>query len=223
MIRISCLLTACLLFVSTASADPYWIAYEGNDFPENEGWTRLWNGPFAERWIEDGSLFIDTRPVLSTCEWYEQHPSAVAPQDTELFVLQWRVKIDEFSGGQLGPSISVFSDDCWAVAFYMNNDSIWSAFECDVYASYEPNVYHEYYLQSSDMRYYELYLDGALAIQGQFWESVTTNKISWGEGTSSSVSVSSWDYVRFGVVPEPSSGVAVLVLIQAFMTRRICR
>jgi len=25
-----------------ATAEPYWITYEGNDLPENEGWNRGW-------------------------------------------------------------------------------------------------------------------------------------------------------------------------------------
>lgn len=44
-----------------AMGDEYWIAYEGNDYPENEGWVRWASEPPAKRWIENGSLFIDTR------------------------------------------------------------------------------------------------------------------------------------------------------------------
>ena len=44
---------------SPALAEQYWIAYEGDDFPENEGWTRTISAGGAERWIEDGALVLD--------------------------------------------------------------------------------------------------------------------------------------------------------------------
>ena len=36
MTRLLCFTTVCALTVSPASADEYWVSYEGNDFPENE-------------------------------------------------------------------------------------------------------------------------------------------------------------------------------------------
>ena len=54
--------------VIPAGAEPYWIAYEGNDFPENEGWERYVTGPPAVRWLEDGSLFVDSRADTHTAD-----------------------------------------------------------------------------------------------------------------------------------------------------------
>ena len=34
-----------------ARGSPYWIAYEGNDFPESEGWERHAYGGGAERYF----------------------------------------------------------------------------------------------------------------------------------------------------------------------------
>ena len=51
-----------LLFVAAAVAKPamaeqYWVAWEGNDYPENEGWERWNHDPdwVADRSISDGS------------------------------------------------------------------------------------------------------------------------------------------------------------------------
>jgi len=220
MTRILRFLVACVLVVSGVSADQYWIAYEGNDFPENEGWTRLWNGPIAERWIEDGALVIDARESASTCEWYEQYPDVVAPEPGELFLTQWRLRIEDFAGGSLGTTVGVFADDRWAVAFHMNNDTIRSAFEPGLSAQFEPDEFHEFELRSPDMRAYELYIDDALAFEGCFWLSLNSNRIGWGETTTGSSSLSRWDYVRFGVVPEPSTTVTMLALSAAFMVGR---
>ena len=213
---VSLLLLGCV--ASTVRADPYWIAYEGNDFPENEGWTRLWNGPFAERCIEDGALVIDATEEPSTCDWYEMYPEITAPETVEEFVLQWRLKIEEFSGGWLAASIGVFADDCWAAAFQINNDPIRSGFETDVFAHFEADEYHEFEMRSPDMRSYELYIDGDYAFEGSLWQSVWEDKFVWGEGTTESSCLTRWDYVRFGAVPEPST---TLMFLVALFTRRV--
>ena len=61
MIRIVCLVNILIASTLVVYAEPYWFAYEGNDLPENEGWTRHTNNPIADRWLEDGSFFLDTR------------------------------------------------------------------------------------------------------------------------------------------------------------------
>ena len=40
-------------------ADRYWVACEGNEFPENEGWGRVTNHGGAHRTIVDGVLVLD--------------------------------------------------------------------------------------------------------------------------------------------------------------------
>ena len=223
MIRISCFLTSCLLFVSAAGADPYWIAYEGNGFPENEGWSRITNGPLAERRIEDGALVVDTTEDRHTCDWYEMYPDITAPEAEEEFILQWRLKIEEFTGGGSGATVGVFSDERWGVTFTMSHDTIISSYDPGVSAPFEPDIYHEYELRSPDMRTYELFIDGMLTFEGSFWQSVWTNKVVWGEGNTASACLSSWDYFRLGVIPEPNTGIALFVLSLALTNRHVRR
>ncbi|UCG88005.1 MAG: hypothetical protein JSW71_05525 [Gemmatimonadota bacterium] len=151
----------------------------------------------------------------STCEWYELYPGTVAPNEGELFVLEWRSKIEEFVGGWVGTTVSVYSDDCWAVSFVMNDNTIRSVYEVGVSADFEPDEFHEFELRSFDMRAYALYIDGSIAIEGSFWESLFSNRIGWGESAPGSTCLSRWDCFRFGVVPEPNPalllGVGLLV------------
>ena len=44
-----------------APAEPYWVEWSGDAFPETEGWIRGASDPPAERWLADGNLFIDSR------------------------------------------------------------------------------------------------------------------------------------------------------------------
>ncbi len=213
MTRILRFLVVSLVVVSAVSADQYWIAYEGNDFPENEGWLRISYGQ-PERWIEDGCLVIDSRGSVSWVESYRlEMQGNLDPGPDELFVMQWRLRIDEAYGADIG--ITVFSDDKWGAAFQLDADTISSVFEPDTSAPFLPGVFHEFELRSSDMRSYELYIDDDLAIEGSFWFQLIESRVGWGDGVQGAASLSRWDYVRFGVVPEPSSalllGLGVLI------------
>jgi len=186
-----------------ATAEEYWIAYEGNDFPENEGWLRISYGQ-PERWLEDGCLVIDSRGSVSWVEFYQLNMGGnLDPGPGELFVMQWRLRIDEAYGGDI--TVGVYSDDKWAAAFQLYADTISSVFELDTSAPFLPDVFHEFELRSSDMRSYELYIDDELAIEGSFWLSLTESRVGWGDSVQGAASLSRWDYFRFGVVPEPSS------------------
>ncbi len=214
------LISTLCAFTASATAEPYWIAYEGNDFPENEGWDYIWSTPRAIRWIEDGALVIDSRASGATNDWYEWYPEWVNPEPEELFVAEWRLRVDELTIGWRDPTVGVFGDDSWGVGFNFNEDTIVSVYEDDVSAHFEPYVYHNFELRTADMRTYQLYIDGSLAIQGSFWDSLSSLRVGWGDTVSGGASLTHWDYFRFGVVPEPTSIVAMLVLLVAWKNVR---
>jgi len=72
---------------SAALAEPYWVAYEGNDFPENEGWGRRWGnwdgefeGDGAVRTVADGVLTIDSMYDEGVYDYaYVERPGATDP------------------------------------------------------------------------------------------------------------------------------------------------
>ena len=210
-----------LALAASASAETYWLDYEGDAFPESCGWTRIWNQPFAQRAIEDGVFVLDASADRHTCDWYEHYtdngcawPMAdvEVPDPRSYFFMQWRVKIENFVGQALGVSVGVFAPDSWALGFEINDDTVRSAFESGVSAPLEGGVFHEFEVRSSDMRAYQLYIDGSLGFEGHFYDAVRSNLITWGEGTTGASSLSSWDYLRVGVAPEPGVLASMLAL-----------
>ena len=211
-----------LLPASAARASPYWIAYEGNDFPENEGWPRRTSWGGAQRSLEDGWLVLDGRADPRIYDYYELAvPGGIDPGPGELFVAQWRVYVDHVLG-QYDAGLSVVSDAHWTVAFALSQDTVYSMCETGVSATFEPGRPHTFELRSADMRSYVLSIDGNPAIHGRFWEGLTTSAVAWGDSVYHAASLSRWDYVRFGVVPEPGSIVLGMLsaLLLSTSTRR---
>lgn len=206
-----------LLPASAARASPYWIAYEGNDFPENEGWYRFKGEGGGVRSIEDGWFVLDTRASISIYDYYEiRLAGTLDPGPGETFVMQWRLLVDEVQG-RVDPAIGVASDENWVVSFEYMADQLRSTFEPGVGCSFVPGIPHSYELRSDDMRTYRLYVDDLLALEGSFWLSLTTSLVNWGDGVKGAASVSKWDYVRLGVVPEPATVItSVCGLVWAF-------
>lgn len=185
-----------------ARAAPYWVAYEGNDIPENEGWWRVYSGGGANRWIEDGSLVLDGSADLAINDLYRYNQYPMDPEPGELFVAEWRFSIDEIISGP-DPGIGLFSDDSWAVGFSFSDDCVRSEFE-DVWTPFEFDGFHELRLTSWDMRNYRLEVDGEALCGGAFLPVISASVIAWGDSIQGGASLTRWDYFRFGVVPEPT-------------------
>ena len=216
------ILIPCLMAVAAefAVGDEYWIPYEGNDFPENEGWVRHASEPPAKRWLEGGSLFIDSRADVGITESYAMmRKDGLNPEPGETFIMRWRLKIDEVVGFA-DPGVAVLSDDKYALIFIFSEDRVWSAFEANVYADFEPDVFHRFELHSENMRAYELFIDDQLAIEGVFHETFSGPSVGFGDIVRGGASLAQWDYFRFGVVPEPTSGTMLLLLFVQSVTRR---
>ena len=203
-----------------AQADQYWIAYEGNDFPENEGWVRSTVGTPPDRWLEDGSLFIDSRADLHTTDNYTIYfDEGLDPEPGETFLMRWRLLVHEAFPWE-DPGVYVISDELWAVAFIFAEGHVLSTHEANVFAYFEPGVFHEFELRSADMRAYELYIDSALAIEGAFSESFFSACAGFGDNVRGGASLAQWDYFRFGVVPEPRSAMLLSVGLLAWRNLR---
>jgi hypothetical protein len=217
------------LLAAPAGADEYWIAYEGNDLPENEGWERHWGndegsheGDGAIRTVEDGILTMDSLYDLRVYDYacrclYGE----VDPDPGELFVAEWRVKVDEVLGDHYDAAVGMCSDDAWQLSFGLFPDHVESIWEDDVTLSVAPGVFHEYCVRTWDMQTYELYIDGDLAHQGTFWQGYLESKFGWADFVSGAANLSHWDYVRFGVVPEPCSLLMLTGLYACVRRRRV--
>jgi hypothetical protein len=204
-----------LMLIPAAVADEYWVSYQGNDYPENEGWTRQFsdeNGVFgrggAIRSLEDGTLVLDSLRSVMIVDYYET-TRPIDPDPGELFIMRWRFKIDSVPR-LYDPTIGVFSDRSRGVGFEFSESSFRSAFETNVRVSFEPHEFHVFELRSSDMEHYDLLMDGSPVLVGRFMPAGPPSHLVWGDGVQGATSLSRWDYVEFGVVPEPSSMLCVL-------------
>jgi hypothetical protein len=204
-------LAALGVLVAQAGADEYWITYEGNDFPENEGWERRTREGGAVRWLEDGSLALDSTASLRITDSY-RHEDIRRPESGELFVAEWRTRVDEFvryydavvnlaRPAPLGDLTIEHATD------HIRILDDWTIIDV------EPGIFHEYRLESEDMDAYTVSVDGVPVYDGQFQTpSLLDPFLSFGDSRVGAASVSRWDYVRFGIVPEPGSLVLVMFL-----------
>ncbi|MGE0760186.1 MAG: hypothetical protein AB7O38_24450 [Pirellulaceae bacterium] len=204
------------LLASTATADQYWIAYEGDELPEMEGWSRVFSDGGAERSVADGALVLDSRRSISIVDYYNWE-QPLNPGPNELFVMEWSLRVD-FVSAREDPNLGVFSDDFRAVGFEFSESYLIDAFHPNRRFEIEPHVFHSYRLQSADMRDYELWVDGIPALSGSFFGVFDNSRVTWGDGVQGSASLADWDYFRFGVIPEPSPGIALYSMI--YLIRR---
>ena len=215
------LISTLCAFAASATAEPYWIAYDGNDFPENEGWERVISHGGAIRTIEDGALVLDSRADVMINDYYTISRT-MNPGPGETFIMRWRLRVDDVpSTVPWDPVAGVFSDNYTAAGFQIAEDRIRSTFEPEKVATFLPDVFHTFEFVSADMDSYELYIDGVICISGQFESVFEASRVGWGDGIQGARSLTTWDQFEFGVVPEPQSGTAILVL--AFVAGRGCR
>jgi hypothetical protein len=220
MMKRSILLLPVLLSAAVAPlhAAPYWVAYEGDVFPEDDGWRRrnLGDGP-ADRSLSNGVLTIDSLWSDWISDFY-QIDRQIDPEPRELFVAEWRVRIVESYGviGDVG--VSIAPDTPASLGFRYEVDSVTSARE-GWSLPIAPNAFHAYRIESMDMLNYAFFVDDVFVRNG-VWDTISTNQsfVNWGDAVRGSRSLSEWDYFRFGVVPEP--GTLSCFLFALFLTKR---
>ena len=221
MTRLLLSLTAALgMMVGQAGAEQFWITYEGNDLPENEGWTRFTGSGGADRWIEDGALVIDSlddvhiHDVAVMDHWMDPDPG-------ELFVAEWRLLVDEGSGDH-DAGVGIARSFAPGYVVFLFGPDIARDEQDLVSFPVEPGIFHTYRFESHDMVDYELFIDGQSVHEGTFMTAASNqSSIGFGDMIDGQASLSRWDYLRFGVVPEPSA--SVLALTSLWLTRRTIR
>lgn len=217
-------MTVRLLFVALlaaalaapAAATPYWVAWEGNDYPENEGWERYHygnDGPPASRSLADGIMTMDGLASIEIVDAYRME-RVLDPELGEEFVVQWGLRVNEVGNPNYpyDPGLLIYSDDGWQIILVIGVDEVHSILEHEDVA-FLPGVFHAWELRSPDMRSYTLLVDGSVIHTGTFISSgATKSRVDWGDVVAGANSHSDWDYFRFGVVPEPGSCLSLLAL-----------
>jgi len=211
------MILAALLGVAagTAQGEPYWIAYEGNEFPEEVGWRRIYgneHGPFAggaERNIRDGVFTLNSMRHDQIVDFYDVRQS-IDPAPGELFTAEWRVLVDPVSDpGDAG--VIIARDDPPGYLAVKNGPYAVVISPGNVLIELKAGDFHWFTVRSVDMQRFELSIDGEPAYSG-FFESNTLLQsfVAFGDSVQGQRSLTCWDYVRFGVVPEPATLSALL-------------
>jgi hypothetical protein len=200
------------LLVAPAGADEYWIAYEGNDFPENEGWSRMYGEGGAERSLVEGHLVLDTTADPWIYEYYEIDQS-INPDPGEVFVAEWRLSVQEHNyQGLWDPTLVVARDPPDGDVIFSFGVNELLIYNDDVVYELSPG-FHAYRFVSADMIEYRLYVDGELLHESEFDPfTVLDSFVAFGPGLQGASSYTTWDYVRFGVIPEPRSSLLLIAM-----------
>ncbi len=202
----------CLMgLVLTACAVPtgaYYISWQGDCLPEDDGWTRVWgdwSGPYhgtgAIRTIQDGVMTMDSLYDPGVADLAEMHRS-FNPAPGELFVMEWRLAVDQATGPD--PAVALFSDDRWVVGFTWDADRVFNMFDPGLDVLVAPGEFHNYRMTSWDMRTYAFFIDGEFIHEGPFSYGGSTSTLAWGDGTQGEASLHRWDYMRVYTIPEPT-------------------
>jgi len=213
---------AVLLLAVAAPAEPYWITWEGDDYPENQGWQRITYYGGSHRWLGLGNMVIDglVTPTGSS-DFYRLDASMDIGPD-QFFLMEWRLRVDQVPGLE-DPGINMTSLDQAMLTIVYSADRFYILDE-HIWIDFAPGVFHEYSLKSYDLVTYTLHIDGELAHTGQYTPAGWDSGVQWGDYGQSSRSLSTWDYVRFGIVPEPTGALlglaALLVLLSSPGIRR---
>lgn len=219
MMRIFAVALGALAVVSPVAADEYWIAYEGNDFPENVGWERIVRGGGADRWIEQGTLVIDSTASTGIVDAYKWSGLA-DPEAGELFVAEWRVRLDRFIRSYDAVVTIARGNTPGHVSFELAEDHVLVRREWER-IDVAPFEWHSYRLESTDMQTYELFVDDVPRFYGAFEsQSFLQSFLAFGDEVLGAASLSRWDYVRFGVVPEPATISMASVMCLIVLRRR---
>jgi len=211
-------------------AAPYWVSYEGNDFPENEGWNHYYgdgNWPTehtALRSIEGGCLVINDLydPRIFDGAQRMLRAEQVLPQPGETFVAEWRAWVDPRSAAVDSGVGIVRGTVPDYIRFFLGPAGMQLEVPGGpVTVPYEPGVFHSFRAVATDGAALVLELDGnpvwSGAFNGELGPGLDT-QIYFGNLVSGASSLVRWDYVRFGIVPEPLV-FPTLLLLSGYLRR----
>ncbi len=195
-----------------ALGEEYWIAWEGDTFPEEGEWSRFygnWDGPWqgqAYRTLHDNTLTIDSLYDQGVFDFYWiERSGAIDPGPGEIFVMEWSLRVDEIDASlpthQYDPSVAVESNEEWGLGLEFGLESVYSVFE-HVTLALDMTTMHQFRVVSPDMRTYDLYVDSALFYSGEFVDVCSDSYVGWGDGVQGAASLHHWGYFRVGVIPE---------------------
>jgi hypothetical protein len=220
--------TIILLPAVHAAATPYYIAYEANtpgSFPEDEGWERGFGFGGADRSVQDGFLTLSSTDI-QVYDYYEIDMGGnLDPDPGEMFFGEWRLLVEANSDPDYADcGVTIARDSIGGpfgggdVSFRFFTDTVVET-RSGSEAVFDQGVFHVFRFESNDMDSFRFLIDGELRLTGVFdFPSVNESFVGFGDAVQGIASTSRWDYVRFGVVPEP--GCALVLAAGLIVARR---
>jgi len=212
------------------------VSFEGDSFPEDEGWERYDRLYLAERHLSEGWLVqtphvieLDGRPHGQD-DVYHRPLADFAGMPT--FFLEWRMQTTGLREEMfdVAPAAIVLGGNSGGFYhFTIARDQV--SFFRDpyipsVWVDIEASVPHDYRLELYGDELYELFIDGALVDSGVPEGAYPTedSEIVFGARATYVDSTTRWDYIRFGtVIPEPATGALLLSgAALVFLRRKRC-
>ena len=191
------------------------VTFEGNDFPENVGWERI-SFLEADRTLDEG-WFVQSFDRPGEQDFYRRGLGAFAGVDP--FFVEWRVQtnapmslLDEnkipvvvVAGGHSGAFYHTTMTDERVQLFRDTSIPL-------VIVEIEPGLPHTYRLELYGPDFFAWQIDGVTvesgAPQGAYPGS--DSRLTWGAEYHPNGHAARWDYVRYGLIPEPGTTVFLL-------------
>ena len=225
MIRILCACVVLGFGSLPASAEEFYLRYDGNDFPENEGWERRFSDPGGQikREIDNGVFRLDTRASTSIYDGYVIQSEALDLLTGEELRMSWRMETIETQTPYWLSDVVVGLTNAEAAYVqlliapgFVREGDLPGGDPAHLYL-FDVGVPHTFSFVTTDMQEYDLFVDDEFAFHGLFDSSALIGPLhAWfGDGAVGLSSLSQWDWIEIAVVPEPACASLLLFVLVA--------
>lgn len=187
-----------LLLTPVGLAEPYQVAYEGDVFPEQDGWDRFTSNGGVDRLIV-GSVFRLSSNDFMTADQYDMFMNnQLNAGPDEVFYVEWRLRLCP-DPGLADVKVFVGLDNGERDVSLAYSADHFTSFHDDNTVFIDTTVFHTYRIQSFDMFDYDFFVDGELAYSGFFDPpGIASSLVNFGDCCVGQASCSEWDFFRFG-------------------------
>ena len=217
-----CIVLFLVIMVGRAHASVF--SYECGSFPGEAGWEAI--NELGEQWIEDGCLFqhvqlFDGVPPPGG-QQFDYGRSLGEFLNEHQFFIEWRMQTNGARSEIVGtaPAAMVLGGLTGVnYHFTIARDQVRFIRDNDLpilFADIEPEIFHTYRLELFGDELYAWYIDGQVIDSGVpegAYLTSDSNNVKWRAKSWYLDSTTQWDYIRFGTIPEPGTGLFALIAV----------